>query len=202
MKTPKMDTNTKWSIDVAHSDIGFKVKHLMIANVKGTFKEFDASIYTTGNDFTTAEIDLWIDPSSISTNDAKRDEHLKSADFFDVQNHKQISFNSSSIELQDAEGKHELWGELTIKGIKKNVKLIVEFGGILKDPWGNEKAGFTISGKINRSDWGLTWNTAIETGGFMVSDEINISCEVELTNMGKKDLKMVLEPAAEKNVAL
>jgi polyisoprenoid-binding protein YceI len=202
MKTIPVNKDTKWSIDVAHSEIGFKVKHLMIANVRGSFKDFDASIYTTGQDFSTAEIDLWIDASTINTGDAKRDEHLKSNDFFDVANHKQITFTSSTIEKADSEGNHELWGELTIRGIKKNVKLNVVFGGILRDPWGNEKAGFTISGKINRSDWELTWNTAIETGGFMVSDEVTISCEIELLNLGQIDLKMELEPAVEKHAAL
>jgi len=202
MKTQEVTKDTKWSIDVAHSEIGFKIKHLMIANVRGSFKDFDASIYTTGNDFTTAQIDLWIDASTITTNDSKRDEHLKSADFFDAAIHKQITFTSSTIEKADKEGNHELWGELTIRGIKKNVKLNILFGGILHDPWGNEKAGFTVTGKINRSDWGLTWNTAIETGGFMVSDEVIISCEIELTNLGQKDLKMVLDPLTEKEASV
>lgn len=193
-----MEKEIKWSIDQPHSEIAFKVKHLMIAHVKGSFKIFDASIYTTAKDFTTATIDLWIDPSSLTTGDAKRDEHLKGADFFDVKNHKQITFNSSTIGKADSNGNHELWGELTMKGITKNLKLDVQFGGIANDPWGNEKAGFTVSGKINRSDYGLTWNTATEAGGLMVSDDIQISCEVELTNMGEKDLKMELESPTDK----
>lgn len=193
METTLVTTQTKWSIDQAHCEIGFRVRHLMIAHVKGTFKTFDASIYTTSKDFATAEIDLWIDPASIVTGDTKRDEHLKSADFFDVNNHKQITFTSSTIGKPDAVGNHELWGELTMIGVTKNVKLNVQFGGIIKDPWGNEKAGFTISGKINRSDWGLTWNATIETGGLMVSDEVSISCEVELINKGQADMTMKLE---------
>ena len=171
----------------------------MISNVKGSFKTFVASIYTTAKDFTTAEIDLSIDVSSLSTGDAKRDEHLQSADFFDVQHHKQITFTSSTIG-KGTDGNHELWGELTMKGITKNVKLKVQFGGIVNDPWGNEKAGFTVNGKINRSDWGLNWNAALDTGGFMLSDEVEISCEVELINAGKKDLTMTLEPEAEKSI--
>lgn len=190
-----MSNHTKWAIDQSHSEIAFKVKHLMIAHVKGTFKTFDASIYTLEKDFNTAEIDLWIDAASITTGDAKRDEHLKSKDFFDVGNHKQITFTSSTIGKRNAIGNHELWGELTIKGITKNIKLNVEFGGMLKDPWGNEKAGFTLAGTINRSDWGLVWNTAMEAGGIMVSEEVSISCEVELTNVGHKDLTMELETA-------
>jgi len=183
METNNVTTKTKWSVDQAHTEIAFKVRHLMIAHVKGTFKTFDASIYTNAKDFSTAEIDLWIDPSSINTGDAKRDEHLKSADFFDIQNHKQITFISSTMGKPDSDGNHELWGELTMIGVTKNVKLIVNFGGIVKDPWGNEKSGFTVTGKINRSDWGLVWNASLETGGLMVSDEVSISCEVELINM-------------------
>ena len=193
-----MTNQTKWSIDKAHSEIVFKVRHLMIAHVKGAFKTFDASIYTTDKDFTTAVIDLWIDASSISTGDAKRDEHLKGVDFFDVQNHKQITFTSSTIGKPDLKGNHELWGELTMKGITKTIKLKVRFGGIINDPWGNEKAGFTVIGKINRNDWGLIWNTAVETGGLMVSEEVIISCEAELTNLGQREFTMELDPATTK----
>lgn len=188
-----MTNQTKWSIDQAHSEITFKVRHLMIAHVKGAFKTFDGSIYTTGNDFTTAEIDIWIDVASIDTGDAKRDEHLRTLDFFDVANHKQINFVSSTIGKADENGNHELWGELTMIGVKQNIKLDVEFGGIVKDPWGNERAGFTLTGKINRRDWGLVWNTTIEAGGVMVSEEVSISCEIEVTNVGFKDLTMDLE---------
>jgi len=188
----------KWAIDQSHSEIAFKVRHLMIAHVKGAFKIFDASIYTEDKDFATAEIDLWIDASSITTGDEKRDEHLKSADFFDVQNHKQITFTSSTIEKSDPDGNHELWGELTMRGITKNVKLNAQFGGIIKDPWGNEKAGFTVTGKINRTDWGLIWNAALETGGIMVSEDVMITCEVELINVGQKEGTILLEPSADK----
>lgn len=191
-----MANETKWLLDQAHSEIAFKVRHLMIAHVKGTFKTFDASIYTTEKDFTTAQIDLWIEASSITTGDTKRDEHLKSSDFFDVENHKQITFTSSTIGKPNAAGEHELWGELTIRGITNNVKMIVEFGGMVKDPWGNERAGFTVAGKINRSDWGLVWNSPMETGGLIVSEEISISSEIELTNAGQKTLTMELESAA------
>jgi polyisoprenoid-binding protein YceI len=193
METTLVTTQTRWSIDQAHCEFAFKVRHLMIAHVKGVFKTFDASIYTNSNDFTTAEIDLWIDPASIVTGDTKRDEHLKSKDFFDVENHKQITFTSSTMGKPAADGNQELWGELTMLGITKNVKLNVQFGGFVKDPWGNEKAGFTVSGAIKRSDWGLVWNATIETGGLMVSDEVTISCEVELINQGQEDMTMKLE---------
>jgi polyisoprenoid-binding protein YceI len=193
METALVTTQTRWSIDQAHCELAFKVRHLMIAHVKGTFKIFDASIYTNSTDFTTADVDLWIDPASISTGDSKRDEHLKSPEFFDVDKHKQITFTSSTIGKPGPDGIQELWGELTIIGITKNVKLNVLFGGMVKDPWGNEKAGFTISGKINRSDWGLVWNANIESGGVMVSDEVMISCEIELINKGQEDMTMRLE---------
>ena len=202
MKTDLVTAQTKWSIDQSHSEIAFKVRHLMIAHVKGTFKTFDASIYTIAKDFATAEIDLWIDAASIITNDEKRDAHLKSVDFFDVRKHKQITFTSSTMGKADAEGNSELWGELTMIGITKNVKLNVQFGGIIKEPWGNEKVGFTVTGKINRSEWGLVWNATLETGGLMVSDEVSISCEVELMNSGQKDLTMILEDNDRKKAAL
>lgn len=185
--------DTKWTVDQAHSEITFKVKHLMISHVKGIFKVFDANIYTHGKDFTTAEIDLWIEVDSIDTRDSKRDEHLKSVDFLDVKNHKQITFTSSTMRKPDAKGTLELWGELTIVGITRNVKLDIQFGGIVKDPWGNEKAGFTLSGKINRSEWELQWNTVMEAGGMLVGDEILISCEMELTNSGQRDLTLELK---------
>lgn len=193
-----MTQQTKWSIDQAHTEIAFKVRHLMISHVKGSFKTFDGNIYTNGKDFRTAEIDIWIDPASISTGDSKRDAHLIGEDFFDVKTFKQIVFVSSTIGESNKEGIHELWGELTMKGITKNVKLEVGFGGIVNDPWGNERAGFTVSGKINRNDWDLTWNTAIEAGGVMVSEEVTISCDIELTNIGFKDLKMEVDSVMDK----
>ena len=170
----------KWIIDPVHSEIDFKIRHLMITNVKGNFKEFDASIYTTGNDFLTAEVDCWINAASVDTGNEDRDTHVKSADFFDVEQFPQITFKADTYEKVDGDGSFELWGVLTIKGITRKIKLDVEFGGIMKDPWGNEKAGFTINGKINRKDFDLNWNTALETGGVLISDEVKINCEIQL----------------------
>lgn len=184
METSLITTKTNWLLDQAHSEIGFKIRHMMISNVKGTFKTYDANITTILKDFTTAVIDLWIDASSINTGDATRDQHLKSADFLNADKYKQILFKSNSIGQIDKDGNQELSGELTMLGITKTIKLNVEFGGLVKDPWGNEKAGFTITGKINRKYWGLIWNTPMETGGIMVGDDISISCEAELTNAG------------------
>ena len=129
------NTQTKWSIDPAHSEIAFKVKHLMITDVKGVFNQYEASIYTTGEDFMTSEIDIVIDASSVETRDEKRDKHLRSADFFDVENHTQIRFVGNSYEEIDGDGSYDLYGDLTVKGISKQIKLGVEFGGVVKDPW-------------------------------------------------------------------
>lgn len=171
-----MSTNSTWVLDPTHSEILFKVKHLMITNVKGEFRKFSASIM--GEDFTTSPIEVNIDAASIFTNEDNRDGHLKSADFFDVENHTAITFKSSSVSKIDSEN-YELKGQLTIKGISNEVSLKVEFGGINKDPWGNQKAGFSISGKINRKDWGLTWNAPLETGGLLVSEEVSLMAEVQ-----------------------
>jgi polyisoprenoid-binding protein YceI len=188
-----MKKEIKWSIDQSHSNLTFKVRHLMISHVVGFFKTFDASIYTTGKDFSTAVIDIWIDAASIETGDEKRDKHLIGEDFFDAQDFKQITFVSSTIQKAESDGTHDLWGEFTMHGITKNVKLDVVFGGIAKDHNGQEKAGFSVTGKIKRSDWGLVWNAAIETGGLIVSDEITISCDVQLINLGERIPTMVLE---------
>lgn len=189
-------TKTKWIIDTAHSNIAFTVKHLMITNVRGAFGIFDASIYTTDKDFTTTQVDVWIDAASIDTGDEKRDAHLRSADFFDVEHHKQIAFTTTSVEKPDKQGNHEMWGELTMKGITKVIKLNVRFGGIAQDPWGKERAGFTITGIISRSDWGLVWNKTVEAGGLLVSDEVHILCEAELYNANASDSVMKLEEEA------
>ncbi|MFV0592809.1 MAG: YceI family protein [Draconibacterium sp.] len=169
-------TKTSWTLDPSHSEITFKVKHMMISNVRGEFKSFAASI--DGEDFETSKVIVTIDADSIFTNSTDRDNHLKSADFFDAENYKQLVFTSSSLKKSD-DDEYKLTGLLTIKDISKEVTLDVEFGGTNKDPWGNEKAGFSISGKINRKDWGLNWNAALEAGGVMVSEEVKIQAEVQ-----------------------
>lgn len=171
-----METMTKWVLDPTHSELNFKVRHMMIANVKGEFTSF--SVDVDGADITTAKFATTIDAGSINTNNEQRDEHLKSADFFDVENFKSLTFETTSSHPK-GDGELELIGNLTIKGITKEVKLNVEFGGISKDPWGNEKAGFSFEGKINRKDWDLNWNAALETGGVLVSEEVKINGEVQ-----------------------
>lgn len=172
-------TKTKWNLDAAHSEVTFKVKHMMITNVTGSFGSFTLDTETEGNDFSTAKISFAADVASISTGSPDRDNHLKSADFFDASTHPQIRFVSTAIDKKDNEN-FVVNGNLTIHGVTKPVKLSAEFGGIGKDPWGNEKAGFTISGKINRTDFGLSWNAALETGGVLVSDEVRLFAEIQL----------------------
>jgi len=170
----------KWVVDPMHSEIQFKVKHLMITNVTGSFDKFDVSAETEDEDFMKAKISFSADVDSISTGNEQRDAHLKSADFFDAANNPQIKFVATKYENVDNDGSYELYGDLTIRGITKNVKLDVEFGGVVKDPYGNTKAGFTINGKIKRKDFGLHWDAVTEAGGIVVSDEVRIMCEIQL----------------------
>lgn len=179
-----MITKTKWVIDKAHSVISFKVRHLMITNVTGYFKEYKASIYTTGEDFLTAEIDFWLDPDSIDTRDESRDKHLRSTDFFDVENHREITFRGNTVEAENKKGMYELWGDLTIRGITKRIKLDVEMEGLATDPTGKRKAGFLITGNVNRKDWNIQWNAPLAMGGVLVGDMVQISCEVQVTPEG------------------
>lgn len=169
----------KWKIDTAHSEIQFKVKHLMITTVTGYFKQFDLEAETTTDDFATASNILFTaDINSIDTNNSQRDTHLKSADFFNAEEYSQLTFTGTKYEVSGDEAK--LHGNLTIKGITKPVTVNVEFGGIVVDPYGQTKAGFTVSGKISRKEFGLTWNAVTEAGSVVVSDEIKIHAEVQL----------------------
>jgi polyisoprenoid-binding protein YceI len=175
----KTDEKTKWTIDPAHSKIGFKVKHLMISNVMGNFRDFEGQVTTNGNDLSTANISFSLNSASVDTEMADRDTHLKSADFFDVGSYPKITFSGSGLkDLGD--DMYELTGNLVIKGVTKKVVLPVEFGGLMTDPWGNVKAGFSIGGKINRKEWGLNWNAVLEAGGVLLSDEVKIICDVQL----------------------
>ncbi len=175
-----MATNekAKWVLDVSHSELEFKVKHLMISNVKGEFKKFDISIDGDLNSLSQVKVNVNIDAASIDTNEAKRDEHLRSDDFFDVEKYREITFNSTSIS-QKSDDEFDIVGELTMKGVTKSITLNVEFGGVIKDPWGNDKTAFSFSGEINRKDWGLNWNAALEAGGVLVGENVKISGEVQ-----------------------
>jgi polyisoprenoid-binding protein YceI len=171
--------NTKWVIDPTHSEIGFKVRHLMISNVSGKFDQFEAEVETENEDFATAQIRATIKTASVNTSNLQRDEHLRNSDFFEVQNHPDILFTSQKVEKIDNDN-FVLHGNLTLKGITKQVKLQVEYSGFTKDPWGGERAGFVVTGKINRNDFGLSFNAALETGGVVLGDEVKIHSEIQL----------------------
>lgn len=172
-------TTTKWNIDNAHSEVQFKIKHLMISTVTGSFKTFAATAEMEGNDFSTAKISFSAETNSIFTNNEQRDGHLKGPDFFDAEKFAYITFISTGIKKKDDEN-YEVTGDLTIRDVIKPVTLNIEFTGLMKDPWGNQKAGFNINGKISRKEWGLTWNAALEAGGVMVSDEVKLMAEVQM----------------------
>ncbi|HTO17463.1 MAG TPA: YceI family protein [Edaphocola sp.] len=169
---------TKWLLDPAHSELTFKIKHLMISNVSGAFRNFRAKVETEGTDFSKAKISLTAEMNSISTNNEQRDAHLRNSDFFEVEKFPQMHFTSTGIEQTDYES-FNLHGNLTIKGVTKPVKLNMDYNGLVKDLQGQEKAGFLVSGKIKRSDWGINLNVALETGGLMLGEEVRIQSEVQ-----------------------
>jgi polyisoprenoid-binding protein YceI len=171
---------TTWVLDPTHSLVQFKVKHLMITNTTGTFNKYEVSAETEGEDFTTAKVSFTADTDSVDTGNEQRDGHLKSADFFDSAKFPQLKFVATKYESVDDDGSYELYGDLTIRDITKSVKFDVEFGGVIKDPWGNTRAGFAISGKIKRKDFGLVWNMTTEAGGFVVGDDVKVHVEIEL----------------------
>jgi polyisoprenoid-binding protein YceI len=185
--------NIKWALDPAHSEILFKVKHLMITTVTGHFNNFGLQVETESDDFTTAKkIEFSADIDSIDTNNEQRNGHLKSADFFNLEKYPKLVFIGKKYENQGDEAK--LTGDLTISGITKPVTLDVEFGGIVVDPYGQTKAGFTVSGKFNRKDFGLTWGAVTEAGNVVVSEEVKISAEIQL-------IKQVEQPVEAKQKA-
>lgn len=170
---------TKWVIDPTHSEIGFKVKHMMFTNVSGKFDNFDAIVETEDENFETAKINFSAQTNSVNTGNTDRDNHLKSGDFFDTVQYPKLEFSATSFKRVDDEN-YELSGDLSLHGVTKNIRLAVEYGGIGRDPWGNTKAGFTLSGKFNRKDFGLGWNAALEAGGVLVSEDVRIHADVQL----------------------
>lgn len=171
-------TLTKWAIDPTHSEVQFKVKHLVISTVTGTFNKFDGHIETESEDFTDAKIHFEIDVNSIDTNQEQRDGHLKSPDFFDAGKYPKIVFNSTSFKKVKGD-QYKLTGALTIKDVTKQVELDVEYGGSATDPYGNNKVGFEVTGKINRKEFGLNWNAITEAGAIVVADEIKININIQ-----------------------
>lgn len=170
---------TLWKMDPAHSEVQFKVKHLMITTVTGYFRKFDLEVETEDEDFTQAKrIEFAADAGSIDTNSEQRDAHLRSGDFFDVAKFGQVTFSGRT--LAPAGDGYRLTGDLTIRGISKSITLNVEFGGIVIDPYGQKKAGFEVQGKISRREFGLVWNAMTEAGQVVVGDEIRILSEIQL----------------------
>ncbi len=168
-----------YKIDAAHSEITFKVKHLMITNVTGNFTKFDATLESNADDFSDAKISFEADVNSISTNNEQRDGHLKSDDFFGAEAFPALTFTSTSF-TKKSNDEYSLVGDLTIKGTTKTIELNVEYGGTVTDGYGQVKAGFEINGKINRKDFGLTWGAVTEAGGIVVSDEVKLNLGVQM----------------------
>ncbi len=168
----------EYTFDKSHSAIGFQVKHMAISKVNGEFND-----YTGGFNFVPGDPSAWsahitIEAGSVDTGNEKRDEHLRSADFFDAEKFPTLTFTSTGVSMTDqSEGK--VTGELTMRGVTRTVTLDLEFMGTVTDPWGNEKAGFSLSGKINRKDWGLNWSKTLETGGLIVSDTVKLMIDIE-----------------------
>ena len=171
-------TKTTWAIDPTHSEVQFKVKHLVISTVTGTFKSFEGSLENEGDDFDGAEVSFKLDVNSIDTNVADRDAHLKSDDFFNAESFPHLTFNGSLKKITDS--KYELTGPMTIRDITKEITLDAEFGGEMVDGYGQHKAGFEISGKVNRKEFGLKWDMVTEAGGVVVGDEVKLALNVQV----------------------
>lgn len=172
-------STTTWNIDATHSEVGFKVRHLMISNVKGHFGKYSGSVTTEDDRFETAKISFEAETASISTGNEQRDGHLTSPDFFDAANHPAILFNSTAV-TKISEQEFSIQGDLTMHGVTKNIEIKAVSAGVAKDPWGQTKTAFEISGKINRADFGLVWNAPLETGGVLLSEEVNLVAEVQM----------------------
>jgi polyisoprenoid-binding protein YceI len=171
--------SNKWILDPTHSEVEFKVKHMMISTVSGKFTQFEAVVQTEEEDFTTAKVDFTIDVNSITTGSEQRDGHLKAPDFFDTAKFPQIRFTATKYENVDNDGSYEVYGDLTIRDVTRQVKLDAEFGGVIKDPWGNTRAGITVSGKINRKEFGLQFHAVTEAGNVVLSDDVRIHVGLE-----------------------
>jgi polyisoprenoid-binding protein YceI len=179
---------TKWALDTTHSEIHFKVRHLMVSWVTGSFKKFDATVETEGDDISTAKVRFTANISSISTNNEQRDAHLRTGDFFDAENHPNLVFESDRLEKIDDEN-YKLYGRLSLRGNEKKVVLNVEFGGITQDPWGNTRTGFSVTGKINRKDFGVSFSMVSETGGVLLGEDVSISANVEFVKQAALQTK-------------
>ncbi|HEY8782318.1 MAG TPA: YceI family protein [Mucilaginibacter sp.] len=176
-------TATKWVVDPMHSEVQFKVKHLVISTVTGFFKSFEGTLETENNDFEDANISFSLNIDSVDTNQSQRDAHLKSADFFDAEKYPQITFKSTSFKKTGDDDEYELFGGLTIKDITKPVKLQAEYGGSANDFYGNTKAGFEVNGKVNRKDFGLTYDAVTEAGSIVVGEDIKLIINIQFAKV-------------------
>ncbi len=176
-------SKSTWVIDPSHSHIGFKVKHLMISTVSGEFTRYSATVNADDDRFSGLEAEFSAEVASITTQNEQRDGHLKSADFFDAEQFPALTFKSTGVKKSD-DDEFELHGDLTIKGVSRPVKLEVDFAGVVTDPYGNTKAGFSLKGKISRADFGLTWSAVTEAGHVVVGDEVKFAMEVQLVKQG------------------
>jgi polyisoprenoid-binding protein YceI len=184
-KTNTIMSTTKWTIDPTHSEVSFKVKHLVISTVTGFFRKFEGSAESTSDDFAGAKVNFSAAIDSIDTNQADRDNHLKSGDFFDAANHPNLTFSGV---IKNEGGDFKLVGDLTMRGTTKAVELDVDFGGVAGDPYGQTKAGFEIDGKVNRKDFGLSWSAITEAGSVVVSDQVRLHLNVQLVKQQVAEL--------------
>ncbi|MEG8946482.1 YceI family protein [Rosettibacter firmus] len=174
-----LQAQTKWTFDKAHSKVQFKVAHMVISEVTGQFKSYDGTVETTKDDFTDAKVNFTIDVNSIDTDNEQRDKHLKSDDFFNAEKFPKITFVSKSFK-KVGDKKYKLTGDLTIRNFTKQVELDVTYNGTVKDPWGNTRAGFKVTGRINRFDYGLKWNALLELGGAVAGENVDIIIDAEI----------------------
>jgi polyisoprenoid-binding protein YceI len=172
-------SQTTWTVDKSHSKVGFSVSHLVITDVDGFFKDYDAQISSNGDDFSTANIELKVNTSSIFTDNEKRDDHLRSDDFFNSEKYPQMTFKGKSMK-KVGDKKYKLTGDFTIRDVTKQITLDVTYNGMVKDPWGNTKAGFKITGEIDRFDYNLKWDKAIEAGSLVVGKDVELVIDLQL----------------------
>jgi len=175
--TQTLPATGTWTLDASHSEVGFSVRHLGISKTRGRFGAFSGTLQIDAENPSNSSVEVEIDASSIDTKDAGRDEHLRGADFFDVESHPTLAFRSTAVRGDGADWVVE--GELTIRGVTRPVVLETELVGLEKDPWGNERVGFAATTEVNREDFGLTWNAALETGGVLVGKNVKIHLDVE-----------------------
>ena len=175
---------TTYTIDPTHSEINFKIKHLMITNVSGSFTKFEGNMQSDSEDFSDATIHFEADTDSVTTHNEQRDTHLRSAEFFDAGQFPKLTFDSTSVEKDGDD--YKVTGNLTMHGVTKPVTLNAELMGVNKDPWGQTKVGFEITGKLDRTEFGLTWNAALETGGVLVSNDVKLQMNVQLVKKAQK----------------